>query len=216
MSVSDAEVARGISPPQRKGQARRRAADARRVQEPGDGHRRRRRRRTSRSTRRRIASARSARSATRWSTSSRCASRSTVPEADIEAFYKQNSAQYSTPEQIRASHILLQDRRQGRSGRARRRPKTCSSAPRRARTSPRSPSSISEDDSQQHQGRRPRLLRPRHDGAGVRAGGVRDEGRRDQRPGQDVVRLPHHQGRRSPAGDDASRWPRCGPRSRIS
>ena len=30
-----------------------------------------------------------------------------VPEADIEAFYKQNIAQYSTPEQIRASHILL-------------------------------------------------------------------------------------------------------------
>jgi peptidyl-prolyl cis-trans isomerase D len=31
----------------------------------------------------------------------------TVPEADLEAFYKQNIAQYSTPEQIRASHILL-------------------------------------------------------------------------------------------------------------
>jgi peptidyl-prolyl cis-trans isomerase D len=30
-----------------------------------------------------------------------------VPEADIEAFYKQNIAQYSTPEQIRANHILL-------------------------------------------------------------------------------------------------------------
>ena len=30
-----------------------------------------------------------------------------VPEPDIEAFYKQNIAQYSTPEQIRASHILL-------------------------------------------------------------------------------------------------------------
>src|SRR4029453_14334595 len=31
----------------------------------------------------------------------------TVPEAEIEAFYKQNNAQYSTPEQIRASHILF-------------------------------------------------------------------------------------------------------------
>jgi peptidyl-prolyl cis-trans isomerase D len=31
----------------------------------------------------------------------------TVPEADLEAFYKQNIAQYSSPEQIRASHILL-------------------------------------------------------------------------------------------------------------
>jgi peptidyl-prolyl cis-trans isomerase D len=31
----------------------------------------------------------------------------TVPHADLEAFYKQNIAQYSSPEQIRASHILL-------------------------------------------------------------------------------------------------------------
>jgi peptidyl-prolyl cis-trans isomerase D len=31
----------------------------------------------------------------------------TVSDADIEAFYKQNIAQYSTPEQVRASHILF-------------------------------------------------------------------------------------------------------------
>jgi peptidyl-prolyl cis-trans isomerase D len=31
----------------------------------------------------------------------------TVPDADIEAFYKQNIAQYSTPEQVAASHILF-------------------------------------------------------------------------------------------------------------
>jgi peptidyl-prolyl cis-trans isomerase D len=30
-----------------------------------------------------------------------------VPEADIEAFYKQNLQQYQTPAQVRASHILL-------------------------------------------------------------------------------------------------------------
>ena len=30
-----------------------------------------------------------------------------VPEADIEAFYKQNQQQYQTPAQVRASHILL-------------------------------------------------------------------------------------------------------------
>lgn len=30
-----------------------------------------------------------------------------VPEADIEAFYKQNLAQYQTPAQVRASHVLL-------------------------------------------------------------------------------------------------------------
>ena len=43
-----------------------------------------------------------------------------------EALYQQNKATYSTPEQIRASHILLQDRGQGRSRRARSRPKRCS------------------------------------------------------------------------------------------
>lgn len=31
-----------------------------------------------------------------------------VPEADIEAFYRQNLSQYQTPAQVRASHILLQ------------------------------------------------------------------------------------------------------------
>ncbi len=31
----------------------------------------------------------------------------TVPDADIEAFYKQNIAQYTTPQQVRASHILF-------------------------------------------------------------------------------------------------------------
>ena len=41
------------------------------------------------------------------STSTRCARQVKVPEADIEAFYKQNLAQYQTPEQVRASHILL-------------------------------------------------------------------------------------------------------------
>jgi peptidyl-prolyl cis-trans isomerase D len=30
-----------------------------------------------------------------------------VPEADIEAFYQQNIAQYQSPEEVRASHILL-------------------------------------------------------------------------------------------------------------
>ena len=30
-----------------------------------------------------------------------------VPQADIEAFYKQNLPQYQTPAQVRASHILL-------------------------------------------------------------------------------------------------------------
>ena len=31
----------------------------------------------------------------------------TVPDADVEAFYKQNQQQYTTPAQARASHILF-------------------------------------------------------------------------------------------------------------
>ena len=59
------------------------------------------------------------------STSTRCARRSTVPPADIERAYNDNIEQYTTPEQVRASHILLQDRRQGRRGGEGARPKTC-------------------------------------------------------------------------------------------
>ena len=53
----------------------------------------------------------------------------------------ENLPTYSTPEQVRASHILLQDRGQGRGGRARRSPRACSPRSRPAGTSPRSPSS---------------------------------------------------------------------------
>ena len=57
---------------------------------------------------------------------------------------------------------------------------------------------------EQRQRRRPRLLRPRPHGCRVRTGRVRDEERRDQQPGQDGVRLPHHQDGGQQAGDDAS------------
>ena len=59
------------------------------------------------------------------STSRRCASTVKVPEADIEAFYKQNLHAVPDAEQVRASHILLKTRRQGRSGRCKARPTTC-------------------------------------------------------------------------------------------
>ena len=40
--------------------------------------------------------------------------------------------------------------------------------------------------------------------------------RPDQRPRQVAVRLPHHQGHRQEAGDARRRWPRCGRKSRTS
>ena len=66
------------------------------------------------------------------------------------------------------------------------------------------------------QRRRPRLLRPRPDGAGIRDGGVRAEAGTDQRPREVAVRLPHHQGGGQEAGGDAHRSTRCGRRSRSS
>ena len=69
---------------------------------------------------------------------------------------------------------------------------------------------------QQRQRRRPRLLRPRPHGGGVRCRGLRDEDRRDQQSGEDRVRLPHHQGHRQPSPTTRGRWPRCAPRSKIS
>ena len=206
---------RGISPPQRKGQARRRAADARRVSQPGDRDRRRCRR-ALREEQGNLSHRREAQdSATRWSTSIRSGSRSTVPEADIEAFYKQNQAQYSTPEQIRASHILLKT--EGKDEAAVR--TQAEEVLKRVKAGEDFAALAKQylgRRQQQHQGRGSRLLRPRHDGAGIRAGGVRDEGRRDQRPRQDVVRLPHHQARRSSCRRRRGRWPRCAPRSKIS
>ena len=52
-------------------------------------------------------------------------------------------------------------------------------------------------------GRRPRLLRSRAHGEGVRRGRLLARARRHQRPRQDAVRVPHHQGRRQEAGDHA-------------
>ena len=57
---------------------------------------------------------------------------------------------------------------------------------------------------QQGQGRRSRLLRPRARWCRSSTGRVRDAARPDQRSGQDAVRLPHHQGGRQEAGDQAT------------
>ena len=64
--------------------------------------------------------------------------------------------------------------------------------------------------------RRPRLVRRRPDGAGVRGGGGGDAAGRRRRPGQDPVRLAHHQARTRPARRRRRRSTRRGRRSRSS
>ena len=49
----------------------------------------------------------------RWSTPRASASGCRCAPQDVQRHYEDNQQQYSTPEQVRASHILLQDRGQG-------------------------------------------------------------------------------------------------------
>ena len=118
-----------------------------------------------------------------------------VSAEDIQRYYEDNQQQYSTPEQVRASHILLKTegerRRDGKeAGRGSARQGQGGSRFRGARDE------VFRRRREQGQGGRPRLLPQGPDGAGVRQGCVLDEARRDQRSGQDAVRLPHHQGHR--------------------
>ena len=58
------------------------------------------------------------------STSRRCARRSSCRAADIERAYNDNIAQYTTPEQVRASHILLKTEGKDEAA-VKARPRTC-------------------------------------------------------------------------------------------
>ena len=127
-----------------------------------------------------------------------------VPEADIEAFYKQNLSQYQTQAQVRASHILF-----GLEGKDEAAVKAKAEEVLKLAQAPGADfgalaRQYSEDSTEQHHRRRSRLLRrgsmvPEFDAAAFSA-----EDRRDQRPGQDVVRLPHHQGGGQPARHHAA------------
>ena len=97
----------------------------------------------------------------------------------------------------------VQDRRQGRgggaqAGRGRARPREGRRGLRQAREP------VHRRGSRQDPRRRPRFLRPRPDGEGVRGGGVRAQAGPDQRHRQDVVRPAHHQDHRPQARGDAA------------
>ena len=128
----------------------------------------------------------------------------TVPETEIAAFYQQNLSQYQTPAQVRASHILFKTEGKDENAVKAKAEEVLKLAKAPGADFAALAKKYSEDESNNAQRRRPRLLRPRPHGRGVRAGRVRDEERRDQRPGEDRVRLPHHQDGGQQAGDDAA------------
>ena len=125
-----------------------------------------------------------------------------VPPADVERAYNDNIEQYSTPEQVRASHILLKTEGKDDAAVKAKAEDVLKQAKARRRLR-RAGEEVLGGRGQREERRRPRLLRPRPDGAGVRHRGVRDGAGPDQRPGEDAVRLPHHQ-----AGRQEDRRPR--------
>ena len=98
---------RRVQAAQREGQARRRVVPGRQVPRGARGHRRRAVRATTRRTRTscKIPEKRKVRYALVDMQAIR--DRTQVSPQDIQRYYEDNQQQYSTPEQVRASHILL-------------------------------------------------------------------------------------------------------------
>ena len=107
LSVTDKELEQEYRAPQRQGEARRRQLHRRQLQAAGDRHRRRSRRAISTRTPAdfKIPEKRKVRYLLVDIDALRA--KVVVPPADIERAYNDNIEQYSTPEQVRASHILL-------------------------------------------------------------------------------------------------------------
>ena len=205
---------RGVPQAQREGEARPRGLHGQPVpsRHPAD------RRRAPGAVRRepgRLPAAREApRAVSSRSTREALRAKMTVTPQEVEARYKQNQPTYSTPEQVRASHILLKTEgkdeaavkkpaeSRAREGQGRRRLRRAGEAVLRGRA-------------QQGQRRRPRLLRPRHDGEGVRGRRLGAEAGRDQRPREVAVRLSHHQADRQEAPRTRGRSTKCGRSSKI-
>ena len=141
--------------------------------------------------------------------------KSTVPPTDVQRYYNNNIAQYQTPEQVRASHILLNTAGKDEAA-VRKQAEESWQQVKGGRRLRGAGEEVLRGRGQQGQRRRPRLLRPRPHGAGVRDRGVRAGARPDQRPREDPVRLPHHQGGRQEGRRSRVRSTRCARRSRSS
>ena len=95
-----------------------------------------------------------------------------VPPADIERAYNDNIEQYSTPEQVRASHILLKT--EGKDDAAvKAKAEELLKQAQGGRRLRRAGEEVLGGRGEREERRRPRLLRPRPHGARVRSGGVR-------------------------------------------
>ena len=110
-----------------------------------------------------------------------------VPAADVERAYNDNFEQYSTPEQIRASHILLKTAGKDEAA-VRAQAEGLLKQARAGADFAQLATKNSEDEGTAAKGRRLGLLRTRPHGPGIRRRGVRAAAAgTDQRPGQDAV-----------------------------
>ena len=107
-----------------------------------------------------------------------------VSEDDLRKYYAENEKRYTSPEERRASHILIKaDKDAPKAERDKARAKAEALLAEVRKT----PARVRRDRAQElgrrrlrGQGRRPRLLRPRRDGQAVRGRGVRPEAGRDR------------------------------------
>ena len=109
-----------------------------------------------------------------------------VPAADIERTYNDRIGEYTTPEQVRASHILLKTEGKDEAAIRAQAEDVLKKAKAGADFAALA-KQYSRGRRQRAERRRSRLLRPRPHGAGVRRGGLRDGARPDQRSGEDAA-----------------------------
>ncbi len=128
--------------------------------------------------------------------------RITVSPQDVQRYYEDNAQQSSTPEQVRASHILLKTEGKNEADVKKLADDLAAKAKGGADFAALA-KQHSEDDTNNTKGGDLDLLRPGPDGAGVRRGGLRPAAR----PGQ---RSPS----RPPSATTSSSSPRSGPRPR--
>ncbi len=95
-----------------------------------------------------------------------------MPAADVQRYYNDNIQQYQTPEQIRASHILLKT--DGKDEATVRKQAEAILAQLKGGADFAALARRCRRTRLEGQRRRPRLLQPRPHGARVRDGGVRD------------------------------------------
>ena len=119
-----------------------------------------------------------------------------VSDADLLRQYNQNQAQFRTPERVHVRHILLKTA--GKPATEDAAIKAKAEDLLKQITRRRQLRRPGQEELRRHrfgrQRRRSGLDRARPDRARVRAGGLHAQAGRDQRPGQDAVRLPHPPG----------------------